>query len=431
MMRLFFWKIMLAAAFTALCARSLHGQTPLPLSEAELLCLQAEDQHQNYDFQEAVAQWQQALGQCRDSLRRISIQENLSRSLNGVQMMQYCSRPKVVARERFSLSDFFLYYPLPDKSWHPAPNQLDSLGGDWTSAATYMPEGARRVYFSAADTLGVRNLYETHFADTAWTAPALLPFSSAAQDAYPLAQGDQLFFSSRGLYGVGGYDLYVTRRNPATGAWGVPENLGFPYSSPSDDFLFLNTEDGKYSIFASNRGCAADSVYIYVLEYESMPVRSAVNSIEELRRLCTLDPGRDRKKVDHKAALSDVPREDGHTARYRAQMASVRRLCDSLSLHNAHLEELRARYAAATGSGRESLSAEIMAGEAQVPALQARLDSANRALQAIEMDFLLHGVVIDPRTVAAESDQEVVGVDNAYTFIRKNLGPDLTLPAAL
>ena len=61
--------------------------------------------------------------------------------------------------------------------------------------------------------------------------------------------------NSKGLYGMGGYDLYVSQWNSETGDWDVPVNMGFPYSSPYDDFLFINTEDGKYSIFASNRGC--------------------------------------------------------------------------------------------------------------------------------------------------------------------------------
>ncbi len=430
-MRTCFAKKLFAALPALLCACFLQAQGPLPLSESELLCIQGEDRQQTYDFRGAVESYREALRLCRDSLRRISIQEQLARSLNGVQMMQFCSKPKVVARERFSLQDFFLYYPLPDRSWHPVPNALDTLGGDWTSPATYMPEGSRSVVFSAVDTLGVRNLYETHFADTAWTAPALLPISSGEHAIYPLVQGDRLFFSSQGLYGMGGYDLYVSRRDPSTGDWSTPENLGFPYSSPADDFLFLNTDDGRYSIFASNRDCPADSVCIYVLEYEPMPVRSAVPDTAELRRLCLLDPEADRKVVNNKAVLADAPKEDPHTARYRAQMTTVRQLRDSIARHNAHLESLRARYASSSEQNRASLSAEILSGEAQIPAMQARLDSANRALQAIEMDFLLHGVIIDPRKVEAESDQEVVGADKAYTFTRKHPGGELILSTDL
>ena len=41
--------------------------------------------------------------------------------------------------------------------------------------------------------------------------------------------------------------------------------------------------------FASNRECGRDSVTVYVLEYDSMPVRKAVSDVGELREMCIRD----------------------------------------------------------------------------------------------------------------------------------------------
>lgn len=141
------------------------------------------------------------------------------------------------------------------------PNQLDSLGGDGLARAIYVPDGAGDIYYSAKDEEGIRNIYCTHLSDSLWSVPALINerMTSSSDEIYPMLSpdGQSLYFASKGLYGMGGYDLYVSQWNKETGDWDVPVNMGFPYSSPYDDFLFVNTADGKYSIFASNRGAPA------------------------------------------------------------------------------------------------------------------------------------------------------------------------------
>ena len=87
--------------------------------------------------------------------------------------MALTDTPVVEAKHRFSLKDFYLYYPLPDKSWRRTPNQLDTLGGRF-SQAVYYPEGASQIYYSSADTTSVRSIRVTRDLDTLWTTPALL-----------------------------------------------------------------------------------------------------------------------------------------------------------------------------------------------------------------------------------------------------------------
>lgn len=412
------------AVFLSLTAAA---QTVLPLSESEMLCIQAEDKHMEYDFGGAVADYAQALALCRDSLRREEIARLLTASTNALQLSSYCSRPVVVAREKFSVRDFFLYYPMPDKSWFPTPNVLDSLSSYRFSEAVFAPAGLDEYFFSAQDTLGVRNIFEIHRADTLWSVPAALPFSSPESEAYPLLQGNRLFFSSRGLYGAGGYDLYVSERNPVTGEWSVPENLGFPYSSPADDFLFYNTPDGKYSLFASNRDCPPDSVNVYVLEYDPVPVRSPIEDPAALQALAALEPSSDLRAGSNRAALSEDRTAEGHASVYKGKMAEWRAVRDSIAVQNAALEGLRSEYAAAPEGQKEEIAAKIVAMESDIPRMQLRLEKTNAELRAIEMDFLLHGVVIDLSQAEKETDKEVVGAGSAYVFTRKEKGKDLKL----
>ncbi|MCR5518960.1 MAG: hypothetical protein K6F21_01390, partial [Bacteroidales bacterium] len=356
----------------------------LPVHAYETAMIEGEAYHADYDFAAAVQSYSEALRKCIDTLRIPEIEFKLSQSRNGRAMAGYCQKPKVVARKNFSLKDFFLYYPLADRSWRPAPNRLDPAGSDF-SPVVWFPRGSKEAYWSMADTSGVRNIYYTREVGARWSAPYKMPFSSAEDEIYPMVSGGKLYFASKGLYGVGGYDIYVCERR-SDGRWGEPRNLGFPYSSPYDDFLFVNTPDGRYSIFASNRDCSVDSVSVYVIEREVNPVSSAVTNVRDLRKLCRLDHPSDLKKVDNKSAMSTSKASDPNTELYARKAAEVRRLREEISRVNRELSTLRSFYHAAnTSAEREEFSNKIVKKEARLPGLQSQLVAANKDLQKTEM----------------------------------------------
>lgn len=379
-----------------------------------------------YDFSGAAEAFKSAKGMHLEEEQRAHVEEALMNAQNGGSMMGYCSTPSVVARQRFSLEDFFLYYPLADGGWRPVPNPLDSLRTESPVKATYIPVGSDDIVFSTADEDGIRNLYQTFLRDTIWSAPSLLgeQLTSSSDEIFPLLSpdGQSLYFASRGLYGMGGFDLYVSTWDKAHREWSVPENLGFPFSSPYDDFLFMNTEDGKYSIFASNRDCSKDSVYIYVLEYDGMPVRTAINNPEELKTLSHLLPSGDPTKIDNGAAVKNGIEGNEDTKRYTDKLIQVRALKDSIFFCEKTMDEARYKLSTASGNEKSGLSDSIKQQEAQLTSLQQSLSSASKELQAIEMDFLLSGIVIDPEQVQRELDKEVVGTASAYVFTKNNMG---------
>ena len=390
---------------------------------------QADSARQAYDFPLAVSLCQKVAEIDSTSIDRV--EDMMIICGNGQSMMDFCSQPVVVARQDFPLKDFLLYYPLVNHGWRKTPNQLDSLGGTGLSQAIYFPEGTRDLYYSATDENGIRNIYRTVLEDSLWAAPTLIneQLTSSSDEIYPMLSpdGESLFFASKGLYGMGGYDLYVSHWNSDTGDWDIPVNMGFPYSSPYDDFLFMNTEDGKYSIFASNRDCGKDSVRIYVLEYDSMPVREAVTDISALRQLASLIPARDPARMDNGAATGDKDMSGEEARRYMDKMREVRSLRDSVSRFSKGLENLRAEYSTATEERKAALSEEILSKELQIPALNDSLQKAMKGLQALEMEFLANGIVLDISKLQARADKDVVGASSGYTFTRNSYGPSPSL----
>lgn len=398
-------------------------------NEALRMFQKADSLRKNYDFLSAITLLHQSEDKA-DSLLIPKIKEQLLQNENALSMMDYCSHPVVVSKRKFSIKDFYLFYPLEDKSWRPLPNILDTATANLFVNATYIPNSSKSVHYSALDSTGSRNLYYSEYIDTLWSQPKLVnkQITSSSDEIYPMLSpdGTKLYFSSKGLYGMGGYDLYVSEFNKNTKEWGTPVNMGFPYSSPADDFLFINTEDEKYSIFASNRETSSDSVCVYVLEYETTPARKALKDIKLLRNLAFLTPVNDPSRIDNVSAIvEDIP-ENEETKKYMDKILEVRQLRDTLTSFNRHLEELRATVSSIEEQEKkQDVIDTILIMERQFPFLQDSLKRAGEELHNIEMEFLINGIVIDPDKIQVEVEKEIVGVTSGYTYTKNQMGENL------
>lgn len=392
---------------------------------AERLLSEADSLRLRYDFPRAVEVYGQALATAPDSTRTEAIRDAMTLGQNGLSMMNYCSHPVIVDKRRFALEDFFLMYPMEDGAWRESPNTLDP-GHDSFAQATFIPDSTDIIYYSAPDADGIRNIYRTAREDSTWSVPQLIneQIISSSNEIYPIVSPDgrTLYFASKGLYGMGGYDLYMSTWDRQAKDWSEPVNMGFPYSSPYDDFLFVNTDDGKYSIFASNRECSADSVYIYVLEYDAMPVRKAVSDVRELRRLSMLNPGARSSGAAARESAPQPAASGVDVSSYMEKMSYVRAMRDSIYQYNKGLDAMRADLSSVPADGQSAYIAAILAKELALPDMQKRLDSAIKDLQAIELEFLASGVVIDPDAMREETEENEPRPSGAFEWTRRSIG---------
>ena len=400
--------------------------------DLDSLIRRADSLRKAYMFDESAGLYGKALGICEDSLMRIGIEDARMLAENGLGMTDFVLQPEVVAKHRFSLDEFFLYYPLEDESWRNYPNVLDSTEVHQFCRAVYFPDDFRFLYFSAHDQEGAMNIYRTDRKDSTWSVPYLLNeyLVSSGDEIFPMVSpdGKHLYFASSGLYGMGGFDLYVSTWSEDQQEWGPPANMGMPYSSPYNDFLFMNTPDGKYSIFASDRDCAGDSVDVYVLEQETMPVRKSMRDVSALRNLMSLDPPDDMDRFDSSNVMTQMTPEDKEIRRYTEKVSEVRALRDSIYCSNVRMANMRALLAESHDDGEKArLTSGISQIESMVPAFQDSLERASAILQKIEMDFLYRGIVLDPDKLMVEADREVEGTSSNYVFTRKSPGKPLDI----
>lgn len=378
----------------------------------------------SYDFESAAADYRRALDRSQDSTERIVLMEKITYCENGQSMLQYASRPEVISSITVPRSKFFLFYGhFGDKAWRK----------DSGSEAFLYRDDAEKVFIPMREKYGTYDIYTSErISDTLWSPIQNMgsAINSTEDELYPVLSEDgrKLYFSSKGLFGMGGFDIFVSEWDDATHTWGEPENLGFPYSSPYDDMLFCSTPDGNFSLFASNRSCAQDSMTIYLLKFDSTPVKSPVSSIEEARAIASLKPVEAKKGFE--TADSEGPAIlDDSFRQYYTLVSQYSAVKDSIRMVQQELARLRNLYSKGDESDRKELKGDISEIEDIVLALQSRLGDVSSDLQAVEMDFLVRGTVFNPEEFEMASQEaaleETISSESGpqYRFTQRTMGP--------
>ena len=399
------------------------------VAQTDSLVRYGDSLHRAYDFAEAESVYLQVLDSLdvvEDSLVVKDVRERLRMSENGKNMSRFVQVPQAAGKRRLPQEAFFLAYPLEDRSWRPLPNVLDADSGHDHVKSLYAPDWNDVLYFSAEGPSGTRDIMMTMLDDTVWTVPVPVVELSdqSADEIYPMLSPDgrTMFFASDGLYGVGGYDLYKSVWDEQRQKWSAPQNMGFPYSSPADDFLYVESEDGDYALFASNRECGRDSVYVYAVRYEDYPVHTPMTDPFELQELALVNPPIVEAQEE---AVADIP-DNELTIKYMEKMDQVRVLRDSIASTSSSLEALRNEYVFGNDPAeRARLTGEILQLETRIPSLQRALDKASSELGSIEMEFLKEGIFLNMDM--QKEDEGPVADMPEYDFRMRSLGDSLAI----
>ncbi|MCX6280005.1 MAG: OmpA family protein [Bacteroidetes bacterium] len=140
---------------------------------------------------------------------------------------------------------------------HSISNNINSPGS-WESQPTISADG-KTLYFVSdrSGGFGGYDIYRSIKGDNGeWSAPVNLgsDINSMGNEKSPFIHPDSktLYFSSDGLMGLGGYDVFFTKLNE-NGIWQKPRNIGYPINSPDDEVGFFVSTDGTKGFFASNK----------------------------------------------------------------------------------------------------------------------------------------------------------------------------------
>ena len=141
--------------------------------------------------------------------------------------------------------------------------QYDSLGGiEFTNQ-----RGDHRLWSQLVDSnqflLSSHRLLDTW--TTSDTLPTTINFTTSQISPYLLNDGVTLYFAAQDSNGLGGWDIYISRYNTATELYTAPENLGFPYNSPANEYMYIVDENQGVAYLATDRFAPQGYVHIYSL----------------------------------------------------------------------------------------------------------------------------------------------------------------------
>jgi outer membrane protein OmpA-like peptidoglycan-associated protein len=153
--------------------------------------------------------------------------------------------------------------------WSEQENLGDSINTDfWESSPAISPD-KRVLYFSSnrPGGYGGADLYVGYLKPNGrWTEAVNMgpSVNTAGDELAPFIHADNqtLYFTSDGLPGYGGSDLFVLKKL-SNGKWGTPENMGYPINTIENEGSLAVAADGYTAYYASDREDSRGGLDIY------------------------------------------------------------------------------------------------------------------------------------------------------------------------
>ena len=290
----------------------------------------------------------------------------------------------------------------------------------------YLNEIGNKFFFSKQETDSTSNLYYRESDNVKWSEPIrLVGINDEHQFRhvnYPYMMGDGTTFyfaADGGKEGLGGYDIYMTTYDEEENRFLRPVNIGLPFNSPANDYLYVIDEYANLGWFATDRNQEDSKVCIYVFvpsekritynieDYtpEEINGYAQISSISDtwddkellsqaLQRL--EEVRKSQKPQDHSSDFSFIINDDityrqlsdfklrENVIRYQ-QLSALRNRQANL---NQSLERTRDAYANASRKKRRAMMEDILSDEQEVLMLHQETHNLEKAIRNSENTFL-------------------------------------------
>ncbi len=184
-------------------------------------------------------------------------------------------------------------------TWSKPQSLGDNVNTKYYEPSVSMTADGNTIYFSSnrPGGLGGLDIYVSRKDSKGGWGPATnlgAPVNTSRDDDAPFihADGHTLYFSSRGHAGMGGYDIYRSSFDEATTAWSQPENLGYPINTAGEDSYFVLSADNKHGYYASAKegGHGEKDIYLISMPKPKELTTAATRTIQAAKVSVTARP---------------------------------------------------------------------------------------------------------------------------------------------
>ena len=310
---------------------------------------------------------------------------------------------------------------------HPESGRLSSFNDFFRVQGTpdgyvYLNEMGNKCYFSDVSDDGGLRLFTSDKLGSEWSSPTPLKGInegiSEANYPFMMADGTTFYFAAKGEESIGGYDIFMTRYDAEDGRFFKPENIGMPFNSEANDYMYAIDETNNIGYFVTDRRQPEDKVCVYMFSPPTTRRNYNVESLSDeqlrgyadisriadtwgngkerklaLERLNSLqETGREENKPEMTFVINDQTtytsvsqfRHPDSKGLYAELQEAKRQLEDTQVL----LEKSRNYFAKASADDKQTLRPEILDAEKKLERLIADTKSLEKRIRNAENSII-------------------------------------------
>lgn len=204
-------------------------------------------------------------------------QEVIGLSGNGDAMLLYYTNSKGVGDIYMTTGEKGKNYKTPEK----LSENINSSSAEEIAAC--INNDGTILYFASdrSGGLGGTDLYVSRKLPNGTWGPAQnlgeeinTPYNEDFPNISP--DGKTLYFSSNGHTSIGGYDIFKAEKDPATQKFSNPINIGYPVNTPEDDYNFRIAANGRFGYMSALREGGLGDVDIYRVTFNDIEPQYSV-----------------------------------------------------------------------------------------------------------------------------------------------------------
>lgn len=377
-----------------------------------------------YRFDEAVENYEAYIEMLEKKKQPVEAYEKLLNTAKlSARMLKGVEDVAIIDSFVVDKKDFLKAYKISEESGKLFTyNEYFKAEGD-NEGTVYLTELENKLFYG--DKAGGKdlNIFSKNKMLDEWGKAGKLPdvINTPGNENYPyvLSDGVTVYYASDGEGSMGGYDIFVTRYNTNTDSYMIPDNVGMPFNSPFNDYMFVIDEYNNLGWFASDRYQPEGKVCVYVFipnpskqiyDYESMDndiIRHAaiIQSIKATwKDKEAVQAGKQRltmalyakpkvKQVrDFEFVIDDIHTyyvfEDFNAPQAKALFKQWQQKKKDLTKLSEQLEEMRGKYAQSNKSARTSMAPRILDTEKRVEQMEQELNVLEKNVRNAEKNFL-------------------------------------------
>lgn len=183
----------------------------------------------------------------------IHLPENINTSASELYPVVSFDEKRLVFVRRLKFYDAIFFSLRENDIWADPVNITPDIGSDGDFYPVSLSKTGGELYL-VRRLENSSDIYVSYYKDNRWTKAEKLGkhINSSANEIAASISGDGslLFFASDRKSGKGGYDLFVARKT-ASGEWGKAKNLGKTINTPFDETSPVVVKNGKVLFFSS------------------------------------------------------------------------------------------------------------------------------------------------------------------------------------